>query len=208
MILQAKVESEIPSTCTYLRVSEDSLPLKALEKLEPSQIRLINPEYHTTSINTVGGRPNCSSPLRPSTAFFLLGLDQLNLILGTCAIPEASIRILMDRIGVEASSVEKILPVDATRAGVLVQMLTPFHKDGAMNKIRGFLRSQGMRETGVQDCFQMDSPRVDEDQNTMVSWLQCWGSVTFWCGSIWIQIRLLSSVTIWMQKKILYNFFL
>jgi hypothetical protein len=167
------METIIPATCTNLRVSEDSLPLKALEKLEPSQIRLINPEYHTTSINTVGGgRPNCSSPLRPSTAFFLLGLDQLNLILGTCSIPEATIRILMEKIGVESSSVEKILPVDATRA-VLVQMLTPFHKDGAMNKIRGFLRSQGMRETGVQDCFQMDSPRVDEDQNNKVSWLQC-----------------------------------
>ncbi len=167
------METIIPSACTNLRVSEDSLPLKALEKLEPSQIRLINPEYHTTSINTVGGgRPNCSSPLRPSTAFFLLGLDQLNLILGTSSIPEESIRILMEKIGVESSSVEKILPVDApglaTRA-VLVQMLTPFHKDGAMNKIRGFLRAQGMRETRVQDCFQMDSPRVDEDQNTMVS---------------------------------------
>ncbi len=174
------METEIPSTCTYLRVSEDSLPLKALEKLEPSQIRLINPEYHTTSINTVGGgRPNCSSPLRPSTAFFLLGLEQLNLILGISSIPEASIQILMEKIGVESSSVEKILPVDATRAGVLVQMLTPFHKDGAMNKIRGFLRSQGMRETRVQDCFQMDSPRVDEDQNNKVRWLQCWGSVTF-----------------------------
>jgi hypothetical protein len=71
--------------------------------------------------------------------------------------------------------VEKILPVDATRA-VLVQMLTPFHKDGAMNKIRAFLRSQGMRETRVQDCFQMDSPKVDADQNNKVSWLQCWGS--------------------------------
>jgi hypothetical protein len=46
-----------------------------------------------------------------------------------------------------------------------------FHKDGAMNKIRGFLRAQGMRETRVQDCFQMDSPRVDEDQNNRVSWL-------------------------------------
>ncbi len=180
------METEIPAPCTNLRVSEDSLPLKALEKLAPSQIRLINPEYHTTSINTVGGRASCSSPLRPSTAFFILGLDQINLILGTCAIPEATIRILMDKIGVEASSVEKILPVDApglaTRA-VLVQMLTPFHKDEAMNKIRGFLRSQGMKETKeVQDCFQMDSPRVDEDQNNMVSWLQCCGSgsASFW----------------------------
>jgi hypothetical protein len=173
--LQVKVETEIPSTCTNLRVSEDSLPLKALEKLAPTQIRLINPEYHTNSIGTVGGRPNCSSPLRPSTAFFILGLDQINLILGTSSAPEESIRILMEKIGVESSSVEKILPVDATRA-VLVQMLTPFHKDGAMNKIRGFLLSQGMRETRVRDCFQMDSPRVDEDQNTMVSWLQCCGS--------------------------------
>ncbi len=173
--MQVKVETEIPSTCTNLRVSEDSLPLKALEKLAPTQIRLINPEYHTNSIGTVGGRPNCSSPLRPSTAFFILGLDQINLILGTSSAPEESIRILMEKIGVESSSVEKILPVDATRA-VLVQMLTPFHKDGAMNKIRGFLLSQGMRETRVRDCFQMDSPRVDEDQNTMVSWLQCCGS--------------------------------
>jgi hypothetical protein len=184
MFLQVKMETEIPSTGTILRVSEDSLPLKALEKLEPSQIRLINPEYNTTSIGTVGGRANCSSPLRPSTAFLLLGLDQLNLILGTGSVPDASIRILMDKIGVESSSVEKILPVDATRAGVLVQMLTPFHKDGAMNKIRGFLRAQGMRETGVQDCFQMDSPRVDEDQNTKVSWLQSWGS-----GSIALQMK-------------------
>jgi hypothetical protein len=182
MFLQVKMETIIPSACTNLRVSEDSLPLKALEKLEPSQIRLINPEYNTTSINTVGGRANCSSPLRPSTAFFILGLDQINLILGTCAIPEATIRILMEKIGMESSSVEKILPVDATRAGVLVQMLTPFHKDGAMNKIRAFLRSQGMRETRVQDCFQMDSLRVDEDQNNKVSWLQCCrsGSASFW----------------------------
>jgi hypothetical protein len=133
------METEIPSPCTNLRVSEDSLPLKALEKLEPSQIRLINPEYHTTSIATVGGRASCSSPLRPSTAFFILGLDQINLMLGTSSIPEATIRILMEKIGVESSSVEKILPVDApglsTRA-VLVQMLTPFHKAALWNRNR------------------------------------------------------------------------
>ncbi len=139
---------------------------KYLRQLKTSQIRLINLE--DISLGEVEG----SSFIKPRAAFFIIGLPLLKLILGVNpdADPKETVLLLLKQAGF-APALERILIADSQvfpARAVLVQMQSPAEKQGAMYKIKWCLKSQGLGETDVKDCFQMLEPALSDKAKNQV----------------------------------------
>jgi hypothetical protein len=134
----------------------DDLLFQHLRHLKTSQIRLVNLE--DMSLGEVEG----ASFIKPRAAFFIIGLPLLKLILGVAldADPKATVLLLLKKASF-ASALERILIADSQvfpARAVLIQMMSPAEKQGAMFKIKWCLKSRGLGETDVKDCFQMPEP--------------------------------------------------
>ncbi len=131
-----------------------------LRQLKTSQIRLINLE--DISFGEVEG----SSFIKPRASFFIIGVPLLKLILGVApdADPKATVLLLLKQASF-ASGLERILIADSQvfpARAVLIQMLSPAEKQGAVYKIKWCLKSRGLGETDVKDCFQMPEPALSD----------------------------------------------
>ncbi len=145
----------------------DDLLFQYLRQLKTSQIRLINLEDVSLA------EFESSSFIKPRAAFFIIGLPLLKLILGVNpdADPKATVLLLLKKASF-ASALERILIADSQvfpARAVLVQMLSPAEKQGAMYKIKWCLKSQGLGETtDVKDCFQMLEPVLSDKAKNQV----------------------------------------
>ncbi len=144
----------------------DDMLFQYLRQLKTSQIRLINLEDVSLA------EFESSSFIKPRAAFFIIGLPLLKLILGVNpdADPRATVLLLLKKASF-ASALERILIADSQvfpAKAVLVQMLSPAEKQGAMYKIKWCLKSQGLGEMDVKDCFQMPEPALSEKAETEV----------------------------------------
>jgi hypothetical protein len=144
----------------------DDLLFQYLRQLNTSQIRLINLEDVSLA------EFESSSFIKPRAAFFLIGLPLLKLILGVNpdADPKETVLLLLKQASF-SSALERILIADSQvfpARAVLIQMLSPAEKQGAMYKIKWCLKSQGLGETDVKDCFQMSEPALSEKAKNQV----------------------------------------
>ncbi len=137
-----------------------------LRQLKTSQIRLLNLE------NMSLGEVESSSFIKPRAAFFIIGLPLLKIILGVNpdADPKETVLLLLKQASF-ASALERIIIADSQvlpARAVLIQMMSPAEKQGAMYKIKWCLKSQGLGETDIKDCFQMLEPALSDKAKNQV----------------------------------------
>jgi hypothetical protein len=144
----------------------DNILSQYLRELKTSQIRLLNLE--NMSLGEVEG----SFFIKPRAAFFIIGLPLLKLILGVApdADPKATVLLLLKKASF-ASALERILIADSQvfpARAVMIQMLSPAEKQGAMYKIKWCLKSQRLGETNVKDCLQIPEPAQSDKAKSEV----------------------------------------